>query len=251
MKTNVNAFHHNIEKWALISPKAAVMLPYVDPENFILFESKNKALNLKGEIDGKKVIYHDSEDPLQDAKERFGKLSLDKVQVLYVYGSGLGYWYDAAKPWLKSHPGHHLIFLEDDLRVIRRLMETAQAAKILKDPQVQLYYFADLKDQDRVLEHLVWSFMTNTIAVAALPVYQKHKETRFTELQNKLLFDTHTKNVAIQEFLGLGNYFYQNFYRNLLQLGSSYNGNALFGKFSRVPAIICGAGPSLAKHMKK
>jgi hypothetical protein len=45
-----------------------------------------------------------------------------------------------------------------------------------------------------------------------------------------------------------GRLFYTNFYRNLRHLPRASHGNQLFGKFCGVPAIICGAGPSLQKN---
>ncbi len=251
MTLNPAIFDKNVEQWALLSPKAAVMLPYVNCDDLLFFETTSGDLSLKGKIKEKKVDFHDTKNPKEEAKKIFSNLKIDGVQILYYYGVGLGYLYDAAKPWLKKSEGNHLIFLEDDLAVLHRLLETPQGTKILNDPQVQLYFIKDVKDEDKVLEHLVWSFVTNTIAVEALPVYAKEKKERFDELKHKLQFDTTTKNTAVQEFLGLGDYFFQNFYRNLLHLDKSYYGNYLFGRFAKIPAIICGAGPSLAKQYEK
>lgn len=251
MAHNPNVFEKNVEQWALLSPKAAVMLPYINVDDYPFFESTNEEINLKTSIEGEEYCFHDPKDPHNEADKWFKELHLEGIQVLYVYGVGLGYAFEAASEWLKSSEANHLIFLEDDLAVLHRLLETPLGTKILNHPQVQLYFVKDIQDQDKVLEHLVWSFVTNTITVEALPLYRKIKKGTFEELQQKILFDTNTKNNAVQEFLGLGDYFYQNFYKNLLLIDQSYSGNYLFGRFAKIPAIICGAGPSLGKQYEK
>jgi 6-hydroxymethylpterin diphosphokinase MptE-like len=52
----------------------------------------------------------------------------------------------------------------------------------------------------------------------------------------------------IDEFRRMGDLFYENFYANLLELPGRYAAAGLRGKFEGVPAIICGAGPSLDRN---
>lgn len=237
-------FHQNIEQWALLCPKAAVMLPYLNCEDYVFVKSSNGQLNLKH----KKKLFHHQDNPSQEAKEAFDKLDLKDIQVIYVYGVGLGYFYEAAKQWLHGHQSRNLIFLEDDLHVIHRLLETPLGKKILEDTQCQLYFFKGVDDPDHVIDHLVWSFMINPMTVTALALYAKTKKEAFDELHHKIVFDSMTKNAAVREYLALGDCFYANLYRNFLHFEKSYLGNGLFNRFQNVPAIICGAGPSLAKH---
>ena len=71
----------------------------------------------------------------------FASLELNDTEVIYVYGVGLGYFYDAAKDWLKKDPHHHVVFLEDNLAVIHRLFETERGSEILRNNQVKLIFF--------------------------------------------------------------------------------------------------------------
>lgn len=63
------------------------------------------------------------------------------------------------------------------------------------------------------------------------------------------MHDSVRKDSLAAEFMRFSGGFFQNFYSNLLLLPKSSHGNKLFGKFENVPAIICGAGPSLNKNI--
>lgn len=224
-------FHNNCQLWAKFDPKQALLLPYVEDS-----DSHPKKSPYMG-------------DPEQEAKEWFSRLNLEKVYVLCVYGIGLGYYYDAAKLWLHQDPARRLVFLEDELLTIRHFFETSKAEEILNDSQVQLLYFADLKDNEAVLEILYWNFAMTRILVSALNTYAENKKESFTELHQKIAYDFALKNSLVEEYMKFGGAFFVNFYQNILKLPGSYLGNKTFGSFFQVPAIICGAGPSLVKSI--
>lgn len=220
----------NLELWAAKNPKAALLLPYVDNTTF------NPSL------------LH-SQDPVGEANNWFKSLDLNDIQILYVYGVGLGYYLDAAKEWLKVDKAHHLVFLEDDLSVLYHLFGTPKGTEILQHPQVLLYFFHDLKESTAIFETLFWNFVQTNMRVTALEAYAKSKVQRFADLEHKILYDASIKNALLEEYLKYGVGFYKNFYPNMLFLPGSYLGTGLFKKFKQVPAIICGAGPSLGKHV--
>lgn len=251
MTINEKIFQKNCELWARFHPKQAVMLPYLDCSSLVFCETKKGELNLK-KISGKKNQYfYSNTDIAREAKEWFSGLDLDNVLVVCVYGAGLGHYYDAAKTWLKKDASRRLVFLEDDLAVIHRLLETKKATGILQDHQVQVLYFKDLKDNEAVLEVLYWNFAMTRLVVSALKYYAKEKEKKFTELHHKIAHDSAVKNALVDEYLRFGGAFFINFYQNMLSLPGSFLGNKTFGSFRKVPAIICGAGPSLAKNIKQ
>lgn len=238
---------NNLRLWSSTAPKAAIYVPMIDCGHLRFCKSANGQLNLKSG----KELYHSSQNPQKEAEEWFSTLDLSNASVLCVYGVGLGYAYEAAKDWLKKDKKRFLIFLEDDLAVIRRLFEMENGAKILKDSQVQLHFFSDsdLEDPFSPLAELYWSFLTSKIVVDALPFYKKTKQSFFLELQHKVVYDATTKEGFLQEYLEYGVSFFKNFYPNMLSLPGAHLGNCLFNKFRNVPAIICGAGPSLEKNL--
>ena len=87
------------------------------------------------------------------------------------------------------------------------------------------------------------------MVVLALPFYEKHKEKEWQELHHKLLYDATVRHALLQEYLEYGIVLYRNFYPNLLRLPGASLGDGMAGQFRNVPAIICGAGPSLNKHI--
>lgn len=208
-----------------------------------------KELNLKCVKDGQSYYYHSPLSARQEAEDWFKTLDLHVATVIFVYGVGLGYYYEAAKNWLKQHPQHTLIFLEDHLDVIYRLCETELGYQLLKDPQVRLVYFRNRQEDLLLFNELSWTYFESPFIVSFLKFYEKMRSAECAELAAFLLFDMKRKQAFVKEYLTFSLPFYRNFYANLLQLPFSYEGNALFNQFPQIPAIICGAGPSLNKNI--
>lgn len=177
-----------------------------------------------------------------EAEEWFSHLSLEYAKVIYIYGVGTGEYYFPLKKWLAKDPAHLAIFLEDDPGVLQQFFSTKAATQMLQDPQVVIYPLENI-------DNLYWWSVLTPFVITALMSYQTHKD--FETLKNKVAHDRALKNALVEEYLKFGATFFQNFYPNILQLSESYWGNALFGKFQGIPAIICGAGPSLDKHLPK
>lgn len=239
----------NLEKWFQNDPKAAVYLPYLEGENLDFCQTQQGELNLKSFSNGEERYFHSESGAQQEADTWFSHLKLENIQVLYVYGVGLGYYYKAAKEWLKKDSKRTLIFLEDDLNVLYMFLQTSLATQILKDPQVHLHYFSSLVKKDAIWDKLYWNFILTQMHISALNSYLQYKEDIFSQLHHKLIYDASIKNALVEEYLYFGVGFFRNFYLNMLKLADSYLGNDLFGHFKNVPAIICGAGPSLSKQL--
>jgi hypothetical protein len=239
-------FIKNAEKWAQKYPQAAIYLPSIDSSHLTFCKTEKNQPNLiqNGHY------FHSTHDAAEEAEKWFSQLNLKNNHVLFIYGVGLGYAYEAAKSWLKKKRNRRLIFLEDDLGVIRHLFETEIGTKILKDPQVQLHFFnhADLENPSSTLSELYWNFLTSQILVSALPYYEYEKKEIFLEIKHRILYDA-TLRESHLEYLDYGILFFKSFYPNIKKLEGSYLGNELFGKFKNIPAIVCGAGPSLEKHL--
>jgi len=242
-------FQKNILLWSQTDPKIALMLPYTDCSSVSFCKTKSGELNLKRISDHKTLYFHSNTYASKEAQKWFSSLDLNGVNVLYIYGVGLGYYYEAAKKWLRQSKDHFIVFLEDDKAVLHRLLETNAGTQILKDKQVQLYYFKGIEESKDLFEMLYWDFVRMKVLVTALKHYEKNNHRIFFELQRKMDYDIALKNALVDEYLNYGIPFYKNFYPNMLQLAKSYFGNRLFGKFNQVPAIICGAGPSLNKNL--
>lgn len=184
-----------------------------------------------------------------EAARWFASLPLDKKLVLYVYGLGDGSAYRAAEGWLRGNRKRSLVFLEDDWAEIRAFLESETASVLLHDPQVRLYGFCDVNGDELLFSNIAWDYVLKPFHVAALPRYAKVRSGLLGHLRERLAYEHHRKGEIAQEYLDQGIVFYQNFYPNMLHLHECYLGDGLFDQWNGIPAIICGAGPSLAKQI--
>lgn len=241
-------YEYNVELWSHSHPKEAIWLQYLECEHVESFKSQAGFLNLRKKED--KTPYYQTENPLEEAEVWASSLDLSECEVCYIYGVGLGAYYLPLKVWLKNNPDRHIVFLEDDLEVIAKLFETENGTTLLKDPQVSLYYFKGLSEADSIFNQIFWHFPMAKIQITALGYYEKEKAKIYAELKYKITYDAAVKSSLLEEYLQFGIAFYRNYYLNLLKINESYLGNALFGELKSIPAIICGAGPSLKKNIK-
>jgi len=167
-------------------------------------------------------------------------IQLEGIDLLYVYGIGTGEIYFLVKSWLHEKPKRRLIFLSEDFS---HFLQMASAEEILSDPQVVL----DLPSE---IEALAEKFPCSRIEVICLPSL---KTKKFHSLRLQLLRKT-TLSHALHIDRLHGYQPFLNFIQNLKQLPSSFYANRLKGRFAQMPAVVCGAGPSLQKaipHLKK
>lgn len=240
---NNDIFQKNVKRWALLYPEAAECLSKIECQRVFFSEDKR---NLLQKIDGNVEFFHSPEDPLGEAKQWFASIETRKINFLYVYGLGLGYYYDAALEWLKD-PNHHLIFFEDDMEVIHRLFETEQGTRILGSSQVRIVHCN--KSDLEFCRSIALRYWRGPMTVSALKYYQKRFPGFVSDITNFLFFWHNYFRGIFSECLDLGQHYYLNFYSNLFNLPHAFLAKSLYGQFAKLPAIICGAGPSLDKNL--
>lgn len=134
-------FTKNLNYLHKTHPSLAYQISLTDPEDLKFCKTDKGEDNLVRSHENRFYHYHSTINARQEAKEWFQSLDLHLATVIVVYGIGLGYYYEAAKPWLKKHPHHMLVFLEQDPGILHRLCETELGTRLIKDPQVQLFLF--------------------------------------------------------------------------------------------------------------
>lgn len=237
-------FRQNVLRWTETHPACPSLSDLTEPH--LQFQpNKNGTLNLQKTADGTTTYLH-SLDPEKEAAEWFTQLNLGRTKVLIVFGLGLGYYYEAALKWLRSHHDHYLVFLENDLEVIRCLLQTPIGTAMLNDDQVWLSYL----DQNSLLalHAIAIVFAPRSYLFSALNFYQVTQSSTLERVEERLDVLMNGRKQILAEYVGSKN-FYKNFFRNFFLMPQAYLGNGLFGKFKDVPAIICGAGPSLAHSL--
>lgn len=248
IKKSPKSFQQNVEIWSQFDPKHAVNLQFLDTEDYEFCKTEQGELNLRKKTEDGFLYFHDNDGAQKEADQWFSKLDLDKSQLLYVYGAGIGYSYLALQKWLKADRKRNVVFIEDDLGVIAKLCETNIGSKMLRDRQVEICYFQSLHQHKDPLRLLYWKYQNKSFGVESSPLYKKIKNETMQDLSHYLVFEATINSAVLDEYYKLGIIFYRNFYHILLRLKGCYSANGLFEKFQGVPAIICGAGPSLGKH---
>lgn len=189
------------------------------------------------------------EDLDQEVGAAIKPLSLDKLEVVYVYGLGLGYYYFPFKEWLSENKERDLVFIEENLTVLKRFLEMEHAGEILSHPQVHIRFNLNKKRLNPFLEECAASYPLDKIEVIALAAYKKKFRSRFYRLRLKLRRLSTVHHAIFQE-----EHYYNLFFKNLLpnfqRMDLSFNGNGMEGRFEGIPAVICGAGPSLESDLK-
>ncbi len=249
MKNHSQRLQKNLKALQKSDAKLAYQLQSVDPSNLVFCETQAGEPNVQRTYGGCTYFYHSPLSAQTEASEWFASLPLHNTCILYVYGIGLGYYYEAAKKWLKDDSAHRLVFLEEDQGILYRLLETERGTDILRHPQVQIVYFDSNLEDKALFNELSWRYLNDPFTVSCLKLYEEVNPQGFLQLHHLLSYNLIQKKAFVEEYLQYGVAFFRNFYPNLLELSKAYFGNGLFGQFKQIPAIICGAGPSLNKNI--
>lgn len=249
MPSETANFEANIKRWSAYMPGESEEIKKVSSQRITLCKTEKGLANLKTEHNGQTFFFHDPIDPLGEANRWVATLDLSKADVVFVYGVGLGYYYDALIPWLRGNKKRYLAFIEDDPEVICRLMESDRAQALLQDSQVRLFYIADLKNGVGRVSNIAVAFMGLQFKVSAIQLYLRQKAPSLMRLHTMLSFLMKMYEVTHSEYRTFSVAFFLNYYLNLFTLPTSYLGSNLWGKWKNIPAIICGAGPSLHKNI--
>ncbi len=161
-------------------------------------------------------------------------VNLEKLEVIYVYGIGMGLHYKELKSWLHQKKERALVFLEDDMNCIASFLNGPHAREILQDRQAHIHFGINL-------DELVLSYPAKHIELVSA---KKCPPTLALKLYRK----ASSLNALFSEVL----YYHkllENLLPNIKRAPKAFFGNKLAGQFKNVPAVICGAGPSLASSI--
>jgi len=179
-------------------------------------------------------------DPCTEKKMK--DLPLNDLLTLYVYGISSSY-YQNLRAWLAEKKERRLIFLIHDVPSLRYFVQQEDADIILLDEQVVLFHFAD---KDLAVQELVSRFPCNLVEVLSSSPMQ---DAFVQELRLEILRKSTLAHAIFSETLHSPKLL-QNVLSNISFWESSFLVNQWKEKFAGVPAIICGAGPSLQNEIE-
>lgn len=185
--------------------------------------------------------------PEEDISEEFVP-ELKDVEVLYIYGIRGSDAYPALQKWARKRRTRRVVFLEDSLDAVVRFLSSTYSEEVLVDEQMFIFYLEEpLQDK---LEQIVSSYPMEHISVQATSSY--FKKPQFAQLCLQLLRMSTVAHATTTEVLR-SHQMLANLMRNISRWPYSFLANRFQGQFTNIPAIICGAGPSLADaidHLK-
>lgn len=176
------------------------------------------------------------------------KAQMEDVDVLYVFGVGQGKTYPAYRSWLKARRGRLIIYIEDSLSAIQGLLESEGSSELLSDPQVHLEFVQDLKSLNLTLKALVETYPSHRIEVISTSAYRKERGALFKRIRLKLMRESAVVNALMTEAL-YSHRLVENVLANIKRWPRSFFANRLKNRFKGIPAVICGAGPSLKSSL--
>lgn len=222
-------------------PDLYFFLSYTPHEPYTFFLNQSGEKNAYRRKNGEEEVLHTRGNIAEETKEWISSFALEKIEILYCYGIGLGYCYPLLKEWLKQESGKRLVFLEDDLGALATFLQTEISEEILADPQVVLRYVQDWASE---LETLAQTFPYTHVETTALPSYAKREKQKISKMRLQLLRKSSSYHALFSEAL-FSPKLLENLAINLRRLPSSFYANGMRGRYKDLPAIICGAGPSL------
>lgn len=191
--------------------------------------------------------YAPLEEPLE-GQELDQDISEIQAEVLYIFGLASHIYHDFAKSWLEKEPQRQIVFIERDLAVIAKGLEENRLDGVFEDSRVHLCFSLEHKKIDALVEEVTRLFPSESVAVLALASYKKRYSSYFTQLKSALIRRSVITFAHRQESLHYHRLF-RNMLPNFLSLEESFSPHKMTGSLSKIPALIVGAGPSLAESI--
>lgn len=174
------------------------------------------------------------------------RLDLQETEIVYLYGLGEGEYSSIFFSWLREKKERRLVILEEKLNAIAHFLQSVHAEGLLFDHQVVLQLLPDPVEEDLFVQELVSAYPTERIEVVSSSFLQPKEKRRFQQIKMKLLRSSASAHALMAEVL-YSHRLLPNLIRNIYKWPHSFSAIGLKGKFRGVPAIICGAGPSLTR----
>jgi hypothetical protein len=164
------------------------------------------------------------------------KSKIGDVQALFVFGVGDGVIYRTLTSWLKQNDQRYLVFIEEQEEVFLRAKESS----LSKDPKVRLFYWK--KGDEEIFQQISWEFVFLRFGYAVL---ESHNTEVAHEFFTRLEHYHRGVDLLASDCEDMGLKVLTNAIKNLEALSFSRQGQTTEARCAGMPAIVCGAGPSL------
>lgn len=165
--------------------------------------------------------------------------------LICIYGVGKGEHYLELQAWLSQNLERQLIFIEDENAACEGLMGIEWGRELLSHPQVRLFSLA-VSEEESVFAQIAWECLFAPFDFIAHAAKDTSRAKQISEKLSRMHMQI---QLIASDYRDLGTCVLGNAYSNLKRAPEAIEGKELFEKFKGIPAIICGAGPSLAKNI--
>ncbi|MBI3236919.1 MAG: motility associated factor glycosyltransferase family protein, partial [Chlamydiales bacterium] len=167
------------------------------------------------------------------------KGDLSEVELICIYGIADGAAYRHLRSWLRKNPAHRVVFLEEDEAHFLKMKESGLAS----DPQVRLLFYT--AESEELFKEIAWEFVFLKIGFYARERDLAEKGGKILELFAQVEHYHRAVELVASDFQDMGEKVLSNIAQNRKLWVSSRVGQLLAKRWEKIPAIICGASPSL------
>ncbi|MBI5274650.1 MAG: motility associated factor glycosyltransferase family protein [Chlamydiales bacterium] len=186
-----------------------------------------------------------------DVKKKYDKENISieidtqpHVEAIFLYGVEIFHHGLEVVKWLEQ-TSHHLILLEEDHQKIKLFLESDEAIRLLELDNV--LFFSPIYS-GYIEESLL--LCIEQCPIANLLFFSSSTKTEAKDVRQKLIHLLLIRRGEIAEHLCLDNLFV-NLYNNIQQLPTAKSIYGMKNACKNIPAVICGAGPSLKNHIEQ
>lgn len=162
------------------------------------------------------------------------KVSSIKAQVFCLYGAPEKNLAEELLFWLDEDPEHFLLILEEEQK----------DSSLIHDRARQVIW-----ENEEELKQVAWETVFLSFEYAPELGNLSKKGENQKKAYARMAYFQEGIHLVASDFKERGVNFLHHFFQNASLIQKAKRGRDLFGQFSGVPAIICGAGPSLEKEM--
>ncbi len=244
----MNHFENNLALLSSRQPELASQLRTMQGDKVKLFLSASGNPSAIYENGSSSVALHSRYDPVREARQIVTKQDTSGADYFVLFGFGLGYILEALAE-LKGKNSNHYFIVESDLEILKAAFQARDLSSIISLPHIHFAWPVsgpDLGQQWQSFFDPVQAqknvFITNAPCVTLNPTLYKSAAELIQSQTFQIFTDINTLVVKSEAFL-------DNFVKNVRKAALA-PGVAKFAKlFTKVPALIVSAGPSLDKNL--
>ena len=162
----------------------------------------------------------------------------EENEVIYCYG--VEGKVDALEKWLFAHQSHRLIFMEDQIEAFAFFLSQKKAKAFIQSKQVKWVFLTSFLEEE--IKEVIWPYLFRPFKLLMSPSKASSFHAFFMELK-------WGAEMSACLYRDLGVTYLKNVCSNLLLTKSFISGESLRDCFKNIPAILCGAGPSLERNI--